>query len=129
MSLPDGQFRLLFTAKDYDASVAFYRDALQLPLDHNWDYGPADRGTVLKANGGLIEIFALAPGATYVPPQGIWMSIQVDDADRWHRLALERGLTVLQEPISYPWGHRILKLQDPNGIAVWLFSLVETARP
>ena len=46
MVLPKGQFRFLFTPKNYADSVTFYRDGLGLAIDHDWDFGPADRGTV-----------------------------------------------------------------------------------
>ena len=42
--------------------------------------------------------------------------------DRWPPLARERGLTVMQEPTSYPWGHRVMRLADPDGMVVSLFS-------
>lgn len=122
MILPTGQFRFVFTAGDYPASLAFYRDGLGLPVDHDWDYGPADRGTVFLAGGGMIEIFAPAPGVQRLPPQGISMSIEVESADAWYQRARERGLKVIAEPATYPWGHRIVRLEDPDGIAVSLFN-------
>ncbi len=124
MVLPNGQFRVVFTANDYQASLAFYRDDLGLQIDHDWDYGPGDRGTVFKAGTGLIEIFGRAPGLEVHRPQGMGLLIQVEDADQWLKRARERRLTVVQEPVTYSWGHRILRLQDPDGIIVSLFSLV-----
>jgi predicted enzyme related to lactoylglutathione lyase len=123
MTLPNGQFRLVFTARDYTASVAFYRDGLQLPIDHDWDYGPDDKGSVFHAGSGMVEIFAPASGAAVVKPQGISMSIQVDDADRWYQMALKHQLPILQEPVSYPWSHRMFKVSDPDGIVIGLFSV------
>lgn len=122
--LPNGQFRLVFFPKDYAASVAFYRDGLTLPIDHDWDYGSGDKGTVFIAASGMIEVMGLAEGAQYVKPQGLGVLIQVDDADRWHQLAKERGLTITQAPTSYPWGHRVLRLADPDGVIVSLFSTI-----
>lgn len=122
--LPNGQFRYIFTPKDYEAAVAFYRDGLQLPIDHDWDFGGGDCGTVFIAASGMIELLGLHPGADYVRPQGGYLLIQVDDADRWHALARQRGLTITQEPTSFPWGHRILRLADPDGLGISLFSLI-----
>ena len=124
MVLPDGQFRLMFTAQDYEAAVAFYRHGLELPLDHDWDFGPGDAGSVFKSGGGMVEVFRAAPGAAYVPPQGVSMLIQVDDVDRWFALAGERGLTVVEGPQTQPWGQRTLRLRDPDGIGVILFHVV-----
>ncbi len=125
MVLPNGQFRLVFNPQDYNLSVAFYRDGLQLPIDHDWDYGGGDKGTVFIAGGGMIEVMGLLEGAQYVKPQGLSMLIQVDDADRWFQLARARSLSVTQEPTSYPWGHRVLRLVDPDGIVVSLFSVIK----
>ena len=122
MAKPDGQFRVVFTARDYEKAVDFYRRGLELPLDHDWDYAPDDRGTVLLAGGGVIEIFGTDSDATYVPPRGVSLLIEVEDVDRWHRLAVERGLKVVQPQQDFPWGQRILRLEDPDGIMVSLFT-------
>jgi lactoylglutathione lyase len=124
MHQPDGQFRLMFTAKDYDKAVAFYRDGLGLPLDHDWNEGPGDQGSVFVAGKGMVEVFAPAPGAEYIPPTGVSMLIEVDDADRCFALASERGLTVSEEPITQSWGQRTLRLRDPDGIVVTLAATI-----
>ncbi len=117
-------FRLVFTAQDYAAAVAFYCHGLELPLDHDWDFGPGDAGSVFKSGGGKVEVFRAAPGAAYLPPQGVSMLIQDDDVDRWFTLAHERGLNVVEEPQTQPWGQRTLRLRDPDGIIVTLFHIV-----
>jgi predicted enzyme related to lactoylglutathione lyase len=126
MILSNGQFRVMFTPENYEASVAFYRDGLQLPVDHDWDFGGGDRGTVFIAGGGLVELLGYIPGTPFTQPQGIILMMQVEDADRAHQAALERYLNVLQEPTTYPWGHRVLRLTDPDGIVVSLFAVVES---
>ncbi len=32
-----GQFRFAFFARDYESTVAFYRDGLELPIAGTWD--------------------------------------------------------------------------------------------
>jgi predicted enzyme related to lactoylglutathione lyase len=123
--VPTGEFRFLFVARDYAATVAFYRDDIGLPVDHDWDEGPEDRGSVFRAASGLIEVFALAPGKTYIAPRGVWMLIQVADVDQTYRRLVERGLPVLEPPASHPWGHRSFRVSDPDGIPVALFSPVK----
>jgi len=122
MVLANGQFRFMFTARDYGASVAFYRDDLGLPLDHDWDYGPSDAGSVFHAGAAMVEIFSAAPGVEVPRPQGVSMLIQVEDVDAFYRRAQERGLKVLLEPTTFPWGQRVLRLEDPDGIVVALFN-------
>lgn len=125
MSIPNGQFRVLFTPQDYQKSVVFYRDGLGMAIDHDWDFGPADGGTVFIAAGGMIEIFNHDPAVTPAAPAGMGLLIQVDDADRWFTLAKERRLQVIEEPISQPWGQRTLRLQDPDGVVVTLFHFLK----
>src|SRR5512133_1328374 len=127
MSLPAGEFRIVFSPKNYEASRAFYREGLGLPVDHEWDYGGGDRGIVFLAASGMIELLGLAPGAQYVQPQGLVMLVQVDSADRWFALAKDRGLKVIQEPVSYPWGQRVVRLADPDGLVISLFHPIQAS--
>jgi predicted enzyme related to lactoylglutathione lyase len=122
MVVPDGEFCFLFVARDYPAAVAFYRDDLGLPVDHEWDEGPEDRGTAFRAGAGMIEIFGLAPEKTYIQPRGVRMLIQVADVDQTYQRLVERGLPVLDAPTSHSWGHRSFRVSDPDGISVSLFS-------
>lgn len=114
----------MFTARDYPASVAFYRDDLGLPLDHDWDYGPGDAGSVFHAGPAMIEIFSAAPGVEVTRPYGVSMLIQVEDVDAFYRRAQERGLKTVLEPTTFPWGQRVMRLEDPDGITVALFTPV-----
>lgn len=125
MILPTGQFRLVFKPKDFEASLAFYRKGLMLPVDHEWDYGGGDRGIVFFAASGMVELLGIEPGGEYVRPQGVSMLLEVDGVDHWFELAKERGLIVIQKPTTFPWGHRVLRLQDPDGIVVSLFEVVK----
>ena len=128
MILSNGQFRFVFRPRDYEASVAFYRVGLGLSVDHEWDYGGGDRGIVFYAGSAMIELLGMPPGDPYVQPQGVDMLIQVDSAERWFEIARERNLPVAQEPTTFPWGHRIVRLMDPDGIVVSLFEVVSPAR-
>lgn len=124
MTESTGQFRVVFSPKDFEAARAFYRDGLALEVDHEWDYGGGDKGIVFLAASGMIELLGLVKPADYAAPQGIGVLIQVDDADRWHVQAQTKGLRVVQPPTDYPWGHRVLRLADPDGLVVSLFSLI-----
>ena len=119
-----GEFRFIFRAQDYEASVAFYRDGLELPIVGSWDRGPAERGALFQAASGIIEVLALAPGAEYVPPQGMELSYEVDDVDGWYRRVREKGLSIRGELADKPWGHRSFSLTDPDGIKVILYSSI-----
>ncbi|NSW53976.1 MAG: VOC family protein [Anaerolineae bacterium] len=117
-----GIFRMMLVAKDYAASIAFYRDALGLAVDHDWYYGPKDCGTVFTAGAGLVEILGALPGMEYAVPQGAWLAMEVDDVDAAYQALLQKSVNILEAPTTYPWGHRIMKLTDPDGLLIWLFS-------
>jgi len=124
MILNKGIFRVMLVAKDYNASIAFYRDALGLTVDHEWNFGPKDCGTVFIAGAGMVEILGALPGMEYAAPQGAWVSMQVEDVDACYTNLQTRDVNILEAPTTYPWGHRIMKVADPDGLLIWLFSAV-----
>lgn len=124
MIVPGGEFRIMFVSKEYQKATAFYGDVLQLPVDHAWDFGPSDCGTIYVAGGGMIEVLGGLAGVEYAPPQGAWVALQVKDVDALYAHLKEHGVTILEEPKNYPWGHRILKAQDPDGLVLWFSAPV-----
>jgi catechol 2,3-dioxygenase-like lactoylglutathione lyase family enzyme len=119
-----GEFRFIFRAKDYDASVAFYRDGLELPIVGSWDRGPAERGTLFQAASGVIEVLAVRPGETYVQPQGMELSYEVNDVNGWYERVQEKGLPIKKGLADKPWGHRTFSVTDPDSIKVILYSVI-----
>src|SRR5438093_1025997 len=59
---PVSELRLAITVDDYEAALAFYRDALGLPVAGVWD-GEHGRGCALDAGRATLELFDGA-GAT-----------------------------------------------------------------
>jgi catechol 2,3-dioxygenase-like lactoylglutathione lyase family enzyme len=127
------QFRFAYFTHSYDETVTFYRDGLGLPLSHSWDRSPDDRGTVVRAASGMIEILAYPPSgeADHLfdprPPQGAFMVIEVDDVDDVARGAAENGLPVQQELTDQSWGHRSICIREPNGLTLFFFTKIEEA--
>jgi catechol 2,3-dioxygenase-like lactoylglutathione lyase family enzyme len=104
-----GEFRFVFFANDYESTLTFYRDGLELPIIGGWDRGPDDRGTLFQAASGIIEVIH-PHGRELVPPQGAWLLFQVDNVDDWYQHVRTKGLRILQELTNQPWGHREFKL-------------------
>lgn len=79
----------------------------------HWDYGdPPDFGAV---RSGKAEIFLCLDGQG---GRDVWMTWWVPgpaDVDAVHALAVERGLTVTQAPIDYPWNTRECHIRHPDG--------------
>lgn len=125
-----GQFRFAFFPRDYESTVAFYRDGLELPIVGTWDRGPGpgERGTLFTAGSGLIETLALPENRDesvwdYRPPQGVLIVIEVDDVDSHYKSALEKELPIKEELRDQDWGHRSFRVSDPNGITLYFFSV------
>lgn len=126
-----GQFRCAFCAKDYEQSVAFYRDGLELEVIGEWNRGPGDRGTLFQAASGIIEVLSLPnppdpdAAADYLPPQGIRVIIETGDVSDWYRRCEAKGLSIVEPLTDQAWGHRRFVLTDPDGLRLYFFSEIE----
>ncbi len=98
-----GQFRFSYFTRDYDTTVSFYRDGLELPVVESWDRSADDRGTLFAAASGIIE---------------------VPDVEDAYRRATERNLSIREELTTQPWGHRSFCVREPNGLVIYVFSEV-----
>lgn len=116
-----GEFRAVWFPRDYDAAVAFYRDALEFSVVGGWNRGPEDQGALLGAASGIVELMKLPESQAYVAPAGLSLYVQVDDVDETHARLAARGLTA-PAPEDRPWGHRQFSVVDPDGVRVTLFS-------
>jgi uncharacterized glyoxalase superfamily protein PhnB len=122
-----GQFKLIFVTKKYEATLAFYRDGLELPLVDRWDHGLHERGAEFLAGSGSIMFSALAPQSGYTlglstNQQGISIGIEVADVEAWYQQVCANELPISQKLASFPWGEKGFTLTDPNGIGIYIFS-------
>ena len=122
-----GQFRFAYFTPIYDETVAFYRAGLNMPVLESWNRSADDRGTLIGAASGLIEVLARPQSnAEHVfddrPPQGAFMVIEVDRVDDAYRHAVDRDLPIQQELGDQSWGHRSFCVREPNGLTLYLFS-------
>ncbi|MCY7320879.1 MAG: VOC family protein [Phormidesmis sp. CAN_BIN36] len=121
------QFRFGYFTPNYEATVAFYRDGLGLSILEKWDRNPDDRGTLLGAASGIIEVLALPHGQSdhlwdRRPPQGAFMAIEVEDVAALYDRVIEKGFLVQKELQDQEWGHRSFCVQEPNGLTLYFFS-------
>jgi catechol 2,3-dioxygenase-like lactoylglutathione lyase family enzyme len=124
------EFRCGFYARDYEETLAFYRDGLQLPVLQSWDRSPDDRGTLFAAASGIIEVQALPRQRVLTgvadtrPPQGVGLVIEVDDVDAWYQRAVQKGLPIAEGLVNQKWRHRSFRLTDPAGVGLYIFSKI-----
>jgi catechol 2,3-dioxygenase-like lactoylglutathione lyase family enzyme len=123
-----GQFRFAYFTLDYDATVAFYRDGLDLPVLESWDRGTDDRGALFAAGSGIIEVLVrpMSAGSPHVwddrSPQGAFMVIEVGDVEQTYRRTIEKGLPIQQHLTTQAWGHKSFCVREPNGLTVYFFT-------
>jgi len=119
------ELRIVFRASEYDRTVAFYRDGLELPIERSWDNGPGRRGTEFLAASGIIEILELPEGESFSTATGLEIGYEVADVDEWYHRVKAKGIPIRGELADKPWGHRTFSLTDPCGIKVILYSIID----
>ena len=107
-------------AADVGASLAFYRDALELVPGYRW---PADGDpdfVVLSAGEGTIGIAAAAAprellGIDVGGEPRFELCFYVDDVDDTLDRLRGRSVRVLRAAEEMPWGERMAYVADPDG--------------
>jgi len=109
----------LATAR-YEETCAFYGTTLGCPVVDGWDRA-SGRATVFDLDGMKLEILdAAREKATRLgdPKDRVHLVLEVKDVD-----ALRKRLPgTAPEPHDTSWGARILRLRDPDGIAVTVLA-------
>lgn len=104
--------RVLLHPRDFDRSVSFYRDVLELHPMREFGHGRS-RGIVFHLGGGHLEI----TGEASTPPSPateLWL--QVRDV-RATEAALERaGFAPIESSRRKPWGLIEMRASDPDGL-------------
>jgi lactoylglutathione lyase len=122
------QMRLVVTVDDLDEAVAFYRDALGLPVEAAFD-AEGRRVVILDAGRATHEI-GDAGHAAYVDEVEVGrrvagrirVAFDVDDASpRTDRLA-EAGAAVIAPATKTPWNTLNSRLEAPGGRQLTLFQ-------
>lgn len=128
------QLRVVVEADDYDAAVAFFRDALGLPEVAAFAEGGDDRVAILDAGRATLEIASPthkrmiddveAGGA---PSPAIRLAFEVDDSEAATDRLEAAGAHVVARPVLTPWRSLNSRLDAPAGLQVTLFQETETA--
>ncbi len=117
MAAITGVHTVLLEVSDPERSLAFWRDALGIPLEPD----PEDRKNCYDAWIGSTHLllhrdFSPATGRT-ARGSGIHLHLSVDDADAFHALLRSRGIEPASAPEDKPWG-REFDVVDPDGYRI-----------
>jgi catechol 2,3-dioxygenase-like lactoylglutathione lyase family enzyme len=115
------RFVFVISTRHFDASVAFYRNVLGLPLTEEWaEHG---HGAVLSAGGpAQVELIELDVPDEPPPRHAPFLGLQLTDVDEVHARALAAGAAIISPLAERPWGGRGFVVLDPNGIGVNVYT-------
>ena len=111
--------RFMLHPRDFDASVAFYREVIGLhPMREFGKEG--SRGVVFFLGGGHLEL----TDREAEPPASsteLWLQVRdVRDAERALRAA---GVPIIESAVEKPWGLTELRVRDPDGLVLILVEV------
>lgn len=127
------QLRLVVEADDYDAAVAFYRDALGLTEQAAYE-GEGD-AKVMILNAGLATLEIANPAQVRMidgveaegkPSARIRIAFEVDDSPSVTNDLVEAGAELIAEPRETPWRSVNSRLDAPAGLQLTVFQELES---
>jgi uncharacterized glyoxalase superfamily protein PhnB len=131
MALPVLELRVALTGEDYERLVEFYCVGLGIEPAQLWT-GEQDRAVILDMGRATLELFdeahaaavdQIEVGARVSGP--IRFALQVPDLEAALQRLLAGGATLVHPPVVTPWKHKNVRLQDPTGLQVTLFQVLD----
>lgn len=122
------ELRLVVTAEDWEAAVAFYRDVLGMP--ERAAFSSEDgRVVILEAGSATLEI-ADPRHAEWIDEIEVGrrvaghvrVALAVPDSAALTRTLEQAGAAVVAEATPTPWGSLNARLEAPAGLQLTLFS-------
>jgi lactoylglutathione lyase len=123
------ELRVVLTVDDFDAAVAFYRDALGLDELGPWE-AEDGRIVILEAGRATIELVdegqaaaidAIEVGRRVSGP--VRLALEVDDSDGAAEALTKAGGELLGSPVETPWRDRNVRVRAPDGMQLTLFTI------
>ena len=125
---PVSELRVALTVADFDAALAFYRDALGLGQLADWS-GEHGRVVALSAGRATLELFdeAQAAHVDRIEAGGrvsgtVRLAFEVADSDATAVRLTAAGATEVAAPVTTPWGDRNARVRAPDGMQLTLFT-------
>jgi len=125
------ELRVAFTAREYERLVRFYCDGLGLETTQVWP-GDQGRAVILDMGQATLEIFDEKQANTIDQLEAgerlsgqIRFALKVPDLKAAMERLLSKGAILVHPPVVTPWGDYNVRLQDPEGMQVTLFQVLE----
>lgn len=127
------ELRVALTTNEYERLVQFYCDGLGLEPAQLWT-NDQDRAVILELGQATLEIFDEGHAAIIDQIEAgkrtsgtIRFALRVPDLQAAMDRLLARGATLVHPPVVTPWGHHNVRLQDPDGLQITLFQVLDPA--
>ena len=101
------EFRVIFVANDYDATVGFFAEVMGLEVERS--FGEIFRGTILLAAAGRIEVIEDGAGWDTPGVSGVSVSWEITGADAEHARLVSAGATIVRPPAAAAVGSQELR--------------------
>ena len=125
------ELRVALTTSDYERLVKFYCAGLGIEPAAIWNNGQG-QALVLNMGNATLEIFDEAQAETIDQIEvgrrisgQIRFALQVPDLKAAMERLLAHGATLVHPPITTPWGDYNVRLQDPDGMQITLFQILD----
>lgn len=124
------EFRFAFSARDFDQSVRFYTDLLEMQYLTGWDRTEGKGALVSAGGNAVVEIYGAPTDGSYTgpAPAAINLALRVanrTEVDAWYQKLLATGADILERPTDRAWGHRSFIVNDPDGIPIHIYCELE----
>ncbi len=125
------ELRVVLTVDDYEAALAFYRDALGMGELEAF-VSPGGRVAILDAGRATLEIADrgqaefiddVEVGRRVAGPVRLAFRV-VDSAAHAERL-VGAGGALVAAPVITPWRHRNARIDPPQGVQLTLFTVLD----
>ena len=123
------ELRVALEVSDFARSVAFYENQLGMRRITAWD-GAEGPGMILQAGPRCtVELFGPPPGGVHAAPltSAVKMAIGVADVTAWHAHLQAAGVSIARGLVDNPWGDRSFGVDDPDGVRIWFFEVIDPA--
>ena len=125
------ELRTALTVQNFAQAVAFYRDALLLPVLESWNR-PEGSGVILDAGRATLELLS-ADMAAYVDQVEVGrriagpvrLALKVEDSVATARKLTAAGAWEVAAPVVTPWKDRNVRVQAPDGMQITLFNVLQ----
>ena len=125
------ELRVALTTSDYGRLVEFYCDGLGLEPAAIWN-NDGGRALILDMGKATLELFDEKQAEVIDQLEAerrisgqIRFALQVPDLKAALERLLAHGATLVHPPVMTPWGDYNVRLQDPDGMQITLFQVLD----